>query len=202
MSAGTGTDGATWEGGLDGSGRRFAIAVARFNEQITRSLLDGARSTLEGAGAGAVDVAWCPGAAELPLVAARLAGTGLYDAVVALGCIVRGGTPHFDYVARIAADGLCEASIRSGVPIAFGVLTCDTMEQALERACHVGSGAPRGRQAAEARKEHGATPRQGGDQAGVSSVAVASAGCNKGAEAAEAALEMASLLALLPRGVR
>ena len=171
------------EGDRDGSGRRFAIAAARFNETITGALVAGAERTLLEAG-GRVDVAWCPGGVELPLVARRLAASGRYDAVVAIGCVIRGGTPHFDYVANIAADGIREATQQTGVPIAFGVLTCDTMEQALDRALPVTDDMITGRAAAEAAK---------GDEPG-------DAGCNKGIEAAEAALEMASLLARIDGG--
>ena len=166
------------EGDHDGRGMRFAIAAARFNETITGALTAGAERYLEQAGGG-VDVAWCPGGVELPLLAHKLAASDRYDAVVAIGCVVRGGTPHFDYVAKMAADGIREASQQTGVPIAFGVLTCDTMEQALDRALPVTDDMISGRGAAEAAK---------GDEPG-------DAGCNKGIEAAEAALEMASLLA-------
>jgi 6,7-dimethyl-8-ribityllumazine synthase len=172
--------GRLFEGSQDAAGRRFAIAAARFNESITSSLVDGARRTLEAAG-GDVDVAWCPGGVELPLVALKLARSARYDAIVAIGCVIRGGTPHFDYVAQIAADGIREASAQTGVPIAFGVLTCDTMEQALDRAGPVTDDMISGRAAAEAAKL---------DEPG-------DAGVNKGIEAAEAVIEMVSLLAAL-----
>ena len=174
--------GRTFEGAVHGSGKRFAIAAARFNETITGALVEGAERCLADAG-GQVDIAWCPGGAELPLVAQRLAESGRYAAVVAIGCVIRGGTPHFDYVAKVAADGIREAAQRTGVPIAFGVLTCDTMEQALDRALPVTDAMISGRAAAQAAKL---------DEPG-------DAGCNKGIEAAEAALEMASLLELLDR---
>ncbi|MGH8978256.1 MAG: 6,7-dimethyl-8-ribityllumazine synthase [Acidimicrobiia bacterium] len=112
---------------------RFAIAVARFNRDITDALLDGARRTLEKFGAAQVDVVWVPGAFELPLVARRLARTGWADAVICIGAVVRGDTPHFDYVAGECAAGITRVSLDTGVPVIFGVLTVDTREQAIER---------------------------------------------------------------------
>jgi len=124
-----------YEGHFDGAGR-YAIVVARFNALITEKLLEGALDTLRrhGLDTATVDVAWCPGAFELPLVVQRLAASGRYDCVIALGCVIRGGTPHFDYVAGEAAKGLGVAQMQTGVPVAFGVLTTNTIEQALERA--------------------------------------------------------------------
>lgn len=115
---------------------RFAVVASRFNDAITERLLEGALDafTRHGADSDAVDVAWCPGAFEAPLVAKRLAETGRYDAVVCLGAVIRGATAHFDYVAGGAASGIQRASMETGVPILFGVLTVDTIEQALERA--------------------------------------------------------------------
>jgi 6,7-dimethyl-8-ribityllumazine synthase len=122
-------------GTVDGAGMRIAIVVSRFNEHITGPLLDGARRALRDRGVADDDVtvAWVPGAFELPLVAKRLASGGTCDAVVCLGAVIRGDTPHFDYVAGEAARGLQEAALATGVPIVFGVLTTDTLQQALDR---------------------------------------------------------------------
>jgi 6,7-dimethyl-8-ribityllumazine synthase len=119
-----------------GEGRRVGIVVSRFNELITERLLAGARSCLadHGVAETQIDVAWTPGAWELPLAAGHLIEKRRCDGVVALGCVVRGDTPHFDYVAGAAAHGLRRVAERTGVPVAFGVLTTDTMEQALARA--------------------------------------------------------------------
>ena len=117
---------------LDATGMRVAIAVARFNRDITEALLDGARRTLEKYNADDVSVVWVPGAFELPLVAQRLARSSV-DAVICIGAVVRGDTPHFDYVAGECAAGIARAALDTGVPVIFGVLTVDTHEQALER---------------------------------------------------------------------
>ena len=146
-------------GQLDGTGRRFAIAVARFNGHIVESLLAGAIDVLTRHGVKDADitVARCPGAWELPLVVKKLsAATTKYHGIIALGCVIRGETPHFDYVAGECAKGLAATALQSGIPVLLGVLTTDTTDQALARA---------------------------GLKAG-----------NKGADAAAAALEMASLL--------
>ena len=120
----------------DGSGLRSAIVVARFNQAVTDALLGGALEGLRKHGVqdDAIDVALVPGAFELPLCAQRLASTGRYDAIVCLGAVVRGETPHFDFVAGEAARGIGDVSRRLDLPIAFGVLTTDTMDQALARA--------------------------------------------------------------------
>lgn len=120
---------------LDGAGRRFAVVAARFNEAVTAPLVAGARDGLleHGADEDAIDVVWVPGAWELPGAAARAVATGRYDAVVAIGCVIRGETPHFDYVAGGAARGLAELARTSNVPVTFGVLTTDTAEQASAR---------------------------------------------------------------------
>lgn len=120
----------------DASGLRFAIVVSRFNHLICARLLDGALDELRKRGAAEDDlhVTWVPGAYEIPLAARRLAATGRYAAVVTLGVVIRGGTPHFDYVCRAATDGVLEAGRATGVPVTFGVLTCDDVEQALARA--------------------------------------------------------------------
>jgi 6,7-dimethyl-8-ribityllumazine synthase len=130
------TYGRTYEGSIDGRGRRVAIAASRFNRLVTDPLLAGALEELRRLGVeeADVDLAWVPGAFELPLAAERLAATGRYAAVVAIGAVVRGATPHFDHVAGQAAAGLAAVTRATGVPVAFGVLTCDTMEQALDRA--------------------------------------------------------------------
>jgi 6,7-dimethyl-8-ribityllumazine synthase len=126
----------TYHGRLDGTGLRVGIVVARFNEMVTRPLLDGAREGLVrlGVDADAIDVAWTPGCFEIPPVAKRLAELGRYDAVICLGAVIRGETPHFDYVAGQAAAGIARAGLETGVPVIFGVLTTDTVEQALNRA--------------------------------------------------------------------
>lgn len=120
----------------DARGLRFAVVVARFNHLICVRLLEGCVRELEARGAAPDDVhvAWVPGAFELPLAARALAATGRYDAVVTLGAVIRGGTPHFDYVCQGVTDGVREAMRETGVPIAFGVLTTDDAEQALARA--------------------------------------------------------------------
>jgi 6,7-dimethyl-8-ribityllumazine synthase len=125
----------TYEGRLDASGLRIAIAASRFNETITRALLDGALSGLRrhGLDDAGVTVAWVPGAFELPLAAKRLAASGEFDAVVCLGAVIRGATAHFEHVAGQAAGGVTRASLDTGVPVIFGVLTTDTIEQAIER---------------------------------------------------------------------
>jgi len=126
----------TYEGRLNGKGLRFALVVGRFNELISTRLYEGALDCLKrhDVDDGDVDAAWVPGAFEMPLVAKRLAESGAYDAVVCLGAVIRGGTPHFDYVAAEAAKGIAKVTLDSGVPVIFGVLTTDTIEQAVERA--------------------------------------------------------------------
>jgi 6,7-dimethyl-8-ribityllumazine synthase len=123
-------------GGTRGAGRRIGVVVSRFNDLITDRLLAGARSCLldHGVADGDIHVAWAPGAWELPLAAQMLLEKKGCDAIVALGCVIRGDTPHFDYVAGAAASGLSALSLRTGRPVTFGVLTVDTTEQALSRA--------------------------------------------------------------------
>jgi 6,7-dimethyl-8-ribityllumazine synthase len=124
-----------FEGSLVGSGLRVALVCGRFNAFITDRLLDGARDGLRRHGvANDPDVAWVPGAFEMPLVARRLAQSGRYDAVICLGAVIRGSTPHFDHVASQAASGIARASLDADLPVVFGVLTTDTIEQAVERA--------------------------------------------------------------------
>jgi 6,7-dimethyl-8-ribityllumazine synthase len=140
---------------LDGSDLRVAIVVARFNEDVTRRLLRGAQEALQKHGAEEPDVYWVPGSLELPVTALALAEKGEHDAIVCLGCVIRGETFHFDVVAMQSASGIMQVQLDTGVPIAFGVLTTDDRDQALAR-----SG-----------------PKN-----------------NKGADAAEAAIETANLL--------
>jgi 6,7-dimethyl-8-ribityllumazine synthase len=152
----------SFEGSLVGDGLRIAIVASRFNDLITRRLLDGALDTLHRSGVAADDVAvaWVPGAVEIPVAAARMAASGRYDAVVTLGAVIRGATSHYDHVCSMVASGVARVALDADLPVVFGVLTTDTIEQAIERA---------------------------GTKAG-----------NKGAEAAQAAIEMATLLRDLP----
>lgn len=153
------------ETSLDGTGVRVAVVVARFNHLITRRLLDGCQSRLAELGCESVDVAWVPGVFEIPIAARVAAESGRYDAVISLGVVIRGGTPHFDYVCRGVTDGVGAVAQSTRVPVAFGVLTTEDAEQALDRAALPGE-----------------------------------PGRNKGAEAAEAAVEMARLLGQLEKG--
>lgn len=123
-------------GVLNGAGLRIAVVVSRFNEFVTSRLLTGALDALEqhGVEAGRVEVCWVPGAFEIPLAAKKLAASGRFDAVVCLGTVIRGQTPHFEYVASEASRGIAAAALETGVPIAFGVLTTDNLEQAIDRA--------------------------------------------------------------------
>lgn len=126
----------TFEGNFVATGMRVAICVSRFNSFITERLLEGAVDTLRrhGADTAAIDVFRCSGTFELPPVVKRAAMTGKYDAVIALGAVIRGGTPHFDYVAGECAKGIGQVSMEADCAVAFGVLTCDNVEQAIERA--------------------------------------------------------------------
>jgi 6,7-dimethyl-8-ribityllumazine synthase len=128
--------GQVFEGFLNGEGLRFALVVGRFNEFISSKLLSGAWDCLtrHGVSAENVDLAWVPGAFEIPLIAQRLAGTKRYAAVICLGAVIRGSTPHFDYVSGEVAKGVAKVQLDTGVPVIFGVLTTDTIEQAVERA--------------------------------------------------------------------
>ena len=121
---------------LDGTGRRVALVAGRFNETVVRTLVDGATDMLRRLGVAddAIELAWVPGAFEIPLAAKTLAATGRFDAVICLGAVIRGDTPHFDYVAGQAAAGVARAGLDAGLPIVFGVLTTDTAEQAEARA--------------------------------------------------------------------
>jgi len=124
------------EGKLNASGMRFALVVARFNDFITDRLLGGALDALSRSGASPEDLSVykVPGSWEIPLVAKKLAQSGKFDAVVCLGAVIRGATPHFDYVAAEASKGIAQASLETGVVISFGVITADNLEQAIERA--------------------------------------------------------------------
>jgi 6,7-dimethyl-8-ribityllumazine synthase len=121
------------EGEIDGSGMRVAIVVARFNHDITKALLDGAERALEAHGVAEVHVVWVPGAFELPIVAKRYAASHAVDAVICLGAVIRGDTAHFDFVAGAAMEGILRASLDTGIPVVFGVLTTDTLQQAYDR---------------------------------------------------------------------
>lgn len=125
-----------YEGELLGAGKSFGIVVSRFNEFITSKLLDGALDCLRrhGVEEGAIDVVWAPGAYEIPLVTQKLAEADRYDAVISLGAVIRGATPHFEYVSSEVAKGVARVSLEYGTPCTFGVLTTDTVEQAVERA--------------------------------------------------------------------
>ena len=148
----------TIESRLDGRGLRVAAVVARFNHLITLRLLEGCAGRLAELGCDDVDVLWVPGAFEIPLAAQQAARSGRYDAIVAIGCVVRGDTPHFEYVCQGVTDGVGRVALAENLPIAFCVLTTETVEQALDRAAKPGE-----------------------------------PGSNKGAEAAEVAVEMVSL---------
>lgn len=125
-----------FEGMLLGEGLKFGVVVSRFNEFITTKLLGGARDALlrHGVSEDDIDVAWVPGSFEIPLVAQRLAQTRRYDGVICLGAVVRGATPHFEYIAAEVTKGIARASLEAGLPISHGVITADTLEQAIERA--------------------------------------------------------------------
>jgi 6,7-dimethyl-8-ribityllumazine synthase len=126
----------TYEGNLIATGLKFAIVVSRFNEFISTRLLDGAMDALKRLDADMdnVDLAWVPGSFEIPLVAAKLAESGRYDAVICLGAVIRGSTPHFEYVAAEVSKGIARVNLDKGVPTVFGIITSDTIEQAVERA--------------------------------------------------------------------
>lgn len=130
--------------------RKALVVASRFNEVVTRELLGGARRVLAAAGYddGKVDVVWVPGAFELPVAVSRGLETGRYRFAVALGAVIRGETPHFEYVSTAATTGLVDASTRTGIPVGFGVLTCDTLEQAMARAG--GKSGNKGEEAAQA----------------------------------------------------
>lgn len=164
----------TIEGKVGAVQGRFAVVVAKFNDTITGRLLEGAKRTLaeHGVGEDRVDVAWVPGAFEIPLVADRLASTGKYVAILCLGCVIRGETTHDQHINRAVSGALMEAGLRHSMPMIFGVLTCNTLDQAIARSG--GESGTRGKDREESKLG------------------------NKGSEAAEAALEMVDLMAKLP----
>jgi 6,7-dimethyl-8-ribityllumazine synthase len=151
--------------GLDGRDVRVAVVVSRFNHPVSVRLLEGCVHRLEHLGSRVVDVVWVPGAFEILLASRAMAETGRYDAVVTLGAVIRGDTPHFDYVCRGVTDGVRQVTLETRLPVVFGVLTTDTVEQALDRAAAPGE-----------------------------------SGTNKGAEAAETAVEMANALRAIQKG--
>lgn len=130
---------------ISGKGLKIGIVVGRFNDGITQKLLDGAEKTLRAAGVARIDSIWVPGAFEIPLMLRILAERKSYDALIALGAVIRGGTPHFDYVCDGATSGVMQVMLETGIPVAFGVLTTDNVRQALER-----SGGKHGNKGSEA----------------------------------------------------
>lgn len=126
----------TLEGNFTASGRTFGVVASRFNDFIVKALTEGALEAIEryGGDLGSVDLAWVPGSYEVPVAAKRMAESGKYDAIVCLGAVIRGSTAHFDYVAGGAANGINSVALETGVPIIFGVITTETIEQAIERA--------------------------------------------------------------------
>ncbi len=125
-----------FEGVLLGKGLKFGVVVSRFNEFITKKLLEGAQDALlrHGVSEEDIDIAWVPGSFEIPLVAKKLAQTKRYDAVICLGAVVRGATPHFEYIAAEVTKGIAKVGLDTGLPVSYGVITADTLEQAIERA--------------------------------------------------------------------
>lgn len=148
---------------VDGAGLRVAIIAASWHQQVMDGLLDGARRGLQGCGVTDVTVVRVPGTFELAVACARLAPS--YDALVALGVVIRGGTPHFEYVCSAAATGITEVTVRTGVPVGFGVLTCDNDAQALDRAGLPGSAEDKGHEAASAAVATAVTLRDVGQSA-------------------------------------
>ena len=122
------------EGKLSAEGRSFGIVASRFNDFVVKALLDGAIEAIRRHGGESVEVAWVPGSYEIPLVARAFALSGRYDAIVCLGAVIRGATAHFDYVAGGVAGGISQVALETGVPVIFGVITTETIEQAIERA--------------------------------------------------------------------
>ena len=125
-----------YEGMLLGKGLKFGVVVSRFNEFITKKLLEGAQDALlrHGVNEGDIETAWVPGSFEIPLVAKKLAQTKKYHAVICLGAVIRGGTPHFEYIAAEVTKGIATVGLDSGLPVIYGIITADTLEQAIERA--------------------------------------------------------------------
>lgn len=126
----------TIEGNLIAKGKKFVIAASRFNDFITKQLIDGCLDTLirHGADKEKIELVYVPGAFEIPLIAQKLARSKGFDAVICLGAVIRGSTPHFDYVASEVSKGVAQVSLDTGIPVIFGVITADTIEQAIERA--------------------------------------------------------------------
>jgi 6,7-dimethyl-8-ribityllumazine synthase len=126
----------TFEGMLLGEGLKFGIVVARFNDFITNKMLEGAQDTLvrHGVNEDDIEVTYVPGSFEIPLVAQKLANTKRYDTILCLGAVIRGGTPHFEYVAAEVTKGIAQVGLNTGLPIIYGIITADTLEQAIERA--------------------------------------------------------------------
>ncbi len=128
--------GKRYEGMLLGEGLRFGVVVSRFNEFITTKLLEGAQDALlrHGVRQEDIDIAWTPGSFEIPLLAKKMAESGKYAAIICLGTVIRGGTPHFEYIAAEVSKGIARVMLESGLPVIFGIITADTLEQAIERA--------------------------------------------------------------------
>jgi len=127
--------GKLFEGTLLGKGLKFGLVVSRFNEFFSKKLLEGAQDALlrHGVNEEDVEIAWVPGSFEIPLVAKKLAQTNRYDAVICLGAVIRGGTPHFEYIAAEVSKGIAKVGLETGLPVIYGVITTDTLEQAIER---------------------------------------------------------------------
>ncbi len=125
-----------FEGMLLGEGLKFGVVVSRFNEFVTKKLLEGAQDALlrHGVSEGDIDIAWAPGSFEIPLIAQKLAQTKRYDAVICLGAVIRGATPHFEYIAAEVTKGIAKVGLEAGLPISYGIITADSLEQAIERA--------------------------------------------------------------------
>ena len=127
--------GRSYEGSLLGKGLKFGLIVSRFNEFFTRKLLEGAQDALlrHGVSEDDIEIAWTPGSFEIPQIAQKLAQTKKYDAIICLGAVIRGGTPHFDYIAAEVTKGIATVGLNTGLPVIYGVITTDTLEQAIER---------------------------------------------------------------------
>jgi 6,7-dimethyl-8-ribityllumazine synthase len=125
-----------FEGMLMGEGLKFGVVISRFNDFFTSKMLEGAQDALlrHGVNEEDIEISWVPGAFEIPLIAQKLAETKRYDAIICLGAVIRGGTPHFEYVASEVTKGIAQVSLNSGMPVIYGVITADTLEQAIERA--------------------------------------------------------------------
>jgi len=125
-----------YEGILVGKGLKFGVVVSRFNEMITTRLFEGMKDALlrHGVGEGDIDVAWTPGCLEIPLIAKKLAQSGKYDAIICLGAVIRGGTPHFEYIASEVSRGIGRVTLDAELPVIQGIITADTLEQAIQRA--------------------------------------------------------------------